>query len=350
MAATATREVRRDILEPFQLLLDPLLALPGSADHPCTPPFHACAPLPSAPQKTAAAPSAPTLAQPARPSAQPQFTTPTGQPFNTTSSTNGSGSTATAQRALLVILHGKRVEDGLLRNALQELKQSEHKVREHSKGECALHAARNAQERPHSHAMRARPTYTHLSLVQVTVRVTFDRGDVERFVAEAVRLNDAGAAQYETIVAGEVTAAATATVGPPALNALLLHCPYPSLSNARVCGCCGMRFCSTHARLLLRHPCPTSLPLPAGGGDGTLNEVVGALMQHREAIVRQGLSVALLPLGTANDFAATAGISVVSPVDAAPLSHYCCCWCCSGFCKQQQSSLQGAGFHSQAAL
>lgn len=65
------------------------------------------------------------------------------------------------------------------------------------------------------------------------------------------------------------------------------------------------------------HPRRQSSPcIPAsasGGGDGTLNEVVGALMQHREAISRQGLSVALLPLGTANDFAAAAGISVVSP-------------------------------------
>lgn len=37
------------------------------------------------------------------------------------------------------------------------------------------------------------------------------------------------------------------------------------------------------------------------------------MMQHREAIVRQGLSIALIPLGTANDFACTAGISVVGP-------------------------------------
>jgi len=34
-------------------------------------------------------------------------------------------------------------------------------------------------------------------------------------------------------------------------------------------------------------------------------------MQHREAVARQGLSLALIPLGTANDFACTAGISVV---------------------------------------
>jgi hypothetical protein len=57
----------------------------------------------------------------------------------------------------------------------------------------------------------------------------------------------------------------------------------------------------------------------SGGGDGTLNEVVGAMMQHREAIVRQGLSIALIPLGTANDFACTAGISVVGSGLVLPL-------------------------------
>lgn len=40
-------------------------------------------------------------------------------------------------------------------------------------------------------------------LLQLTVRVTFDRGDVDHFIAEAVRLNAAGSAKYETIVAGE---------------------------------------------------------------------------------------------------------------------------------------------------
>ena len=49
-----------------------------------------------------------------------------------------------------------------------------------------------------------------------------------------------------------------------------------------------------------------------GGGDGTLNEVVCALMTHREEMQRQGISVGLLPLGTANDFACVCGISVVS--------------------------------------
>lgn len=38
--------------------------------------------------------------------------------------------------------------------------------------------------------------------LQLTVRVTWDRGDVEHFIAEAVRLNDGGAANYQTIVAG----------------------------------------------------------------------------------------------------------------------------------------------------
>jgi hypothetical protein len=36
------------------------------------------------------------------------------------------------------------------------------------------------------------------------------------------------------------------------------------------------------------------------------------MMDQREAVQRLGLAVALLPLGTANDFACTAGISVVS--------------------------------------
>eukprot|EP00775_Hariotina_reticulata_P006858 gene6858-7074_t len=111
--------------------------------------------------------------------------------------------------SLLVILHGKRVEDALLRDAITSLKAQGHKI---------------------------------------SVRVTFDRGDVEAFIAEAVRLNAQGTTSYQTIV--------------------------------------------------------------AGGGDGTLNEVVVALLQHRDAIERQGLSVALLPLGTANDFACVTGISV----------------------------------------
>lgn len=38
-------------------------------------------------------------------------------------------SASTATRNLLVILHGKRVDDELLRNALQEVKQQGHKVR-----------------------------------------------------------------------------------------------------------------------------------------------------------------------------------------------------------------------------
>lgn len=56
------------------------------------------------------------------------------------------------------------------------------------------------------------------------------------------------------------------------------------------------------------------LLLCTGGGDGTLNEVVCALMTHRDEMQRQGISVGLLPLGTANDFACVCGISVVSMV------------------------------------
>lgn len=49
--------------------------------------------------------------------------------------------------------------------------------------------------------------------------------------------------------------------------------------------------------------------LVAGGGDGTLNEMVAALLNHNAP---QHISVAQLPLGTANDLASAAGISLVS--------------------------------------
>lgn len=49
--------------------------------------------------------------------------------------------------------------------------------------------------------------------------------------------------------------------------------------------------------------------LVAGGGDGTLNELVVALLQHKAP---QHITVAQLPLGTANDLASAAGISLVS--------------------------------------
>jgi hypothetical protein len=38
--------------------------------------------------------------------------------------------------------------------------------------------------------------------LQVSVRVTFDRGDVEHFISEAIHLNDVGTTKYQTIVAG----------------------------------------------------------------------------------------------------------------------------------------------------
>lgn len=53
--------------------------------------------------------------------------------------------------------------------------------------------------------------------------------------------------------------------------------------------------------------------LIAGGGDGTLNEVAQALLQHPG-----DASLALMPLGTANDFARAAGIPL-APFDALAL-------------------------------
>jgi len=52
----------------------------------------------------------------------------------------------------------------------------------------------------------------------------------------------------------------------------------------------------------------------AGGGDGTLNELVAALLRppgNRMLTEGGRTSVAQLPLGTANDLASAAGISLV---------------------------------------
>jgi diacylglycerol kinase family enzyme len=46
----------------------------------------------------------------------------------------------------------------------------------------------------------------------------------------------------------------------------------------------------------------------AAGGDGTLNEVVGAMLKHQAP---PEVAVALLPLGTSNDFACATAISMV---------------------------------------
>lgn len=52
----------------------------------------------------------------------------------------------------------------------------------------------------------------------------------------------------------------------------------------------------------------------AGGGDGTLGEVAGAIAEHFTGPVRAP-SLGLVPLGTANDFATAAGIPT-QPLDA----------------------------------
>ncbi|MCJ2376648.1 lipid kinase YegS [Vibrio sp. ZSDZ34] len=54
----------------------------------------------------------------------------------------------------------------------------------------------------------------------------------------------------------------------------------------------------------------------AGGGDGTVNEVVDAIMQTGQ----QDIDIAILPLGTANDFATACSIPTQSPYDALKLA------------------------------
>ena len=55
----------------------------------------------------------------------------------------------------------------------------------------------------------------------------------------------------------------------------------------------------------------------AGGGDGTLREVAAALAM-REDPAEDLPALAVLPLGTANDFATAAGIPVATPAEPAP--------------------------------
>ncbi|MDP4983162.1 lipid kinase YegS [Pseudoalteromonas tunicata] len=57
--------------------------------------------------------------------------------------------------------------------------------------------------------------------------------------------------------------------------------------------------------------------LIAGGGDGTLNEVVNALMQHPK---EQRPELAILPLGTANDFATACQVPTDITLDALTLA------------------------------
>jgi lipid kinase YegS len=56
--------------------------------------------------------------------------------------------------------------------------------------------------------------------------------------------------------------------------------------------------------------------LIAGGGDGTINEVVDALLKQKLSHIE----LAVLPLGTANDFATACDIPTLSPYDALHLA------------------------------
>jgi hypothetical protein len=101
---------------------------------------------------------------------------------------------------------------------------------------------------PLQHANSPDSTPRLVCPVQVHVRVTWQAGDADAFVKEAVQLHAGGGSRYSTIM--------------------------------------------------------------AAGGDGTLNEVAGAMLRYGAAELPMAL--ALLPLGTGNDFAAVTGISMVS--------------------------------------
>lgn len=134
------------------------------------------------------------------------------------------------------------MDDDLLRNALQELKEQGHEVvtalgcsnKHHMKchgkhspwlaaptriavvmpsAASAAHIVRNFCNSTLPILMAPFPFTTAIhacvscacvhSCMQVSVRVTFDRGDVEHFISEAIHLNDVGITNYQTVVAGE---------------------------------------------------------------------------------------------------------------------------------------------------
>jgi len=139
-----------------------------------------------------------------------QTPAPPGLGAVTTSSTSG-------RRRLLLLLHGDRISEGgpLIREAIQNLHRDGHEVRALRGVRCVFTTCffgacsgrplhRPAQRiRGRSRASSARmhaPTEETPALValtpihapnQVTVRVTYDSGDVDRFVEEAALLDGA---------------------------------------------------------------------------------------------------------------------------------------------------------------
>jgi hypothetical protein len=108
-----------------------------------------------------------------------------------------------APRKLLLILHGKRIEDDQVRDAIKQLKDEGHEVMAaaaswSSAGVCLGPMLDKLwQQTIKLHAANKPPlalfdTWMPLNAasVQVVVRVTWDSGDVDQFVKEAVELWD----------------------------------------------------------------------------------------------------------------------------------------------------------------
>lgn len=220
------------------------------------------------------------------------------------------------RRRLLLLLHGARISDPLVRDAIHGLKDGGHEASGWGCG-GGVHAAcvlrRVARRHDSLLAPYARPALLRVPLRHPTARTSTGDGS-----------GDVGFWRRREIRAG----------GRPAGRRAPLRC-----APLQHCGC-GASFLDARLRswkLGRRKKGPTlsalkaarrplslnfiharpfaNLPdtIVAGGGDGTLNELVAALLRPpgSDLLAGGGLSVAQLPLGTANDLASASGISLV---------------------------------------
>jgi hypothetical protein len=93
------------------------------------------------------------------------------------------------------------------------------------------------------------------------------------------------------------------------------------------CLYCVLNACTSPHCAVLHYRYDT---LVAGGGDGTLNELVVALIKHDAP---RHISVAQLPMGTANDLASATGISLVRATAALWRPDVCTSPCVEAACR-----------------
>ncbi len=156
-----------------------------------------------------------------------------------------------------------------------------------------LACASRVGQHSHPHSYARTPTK------QISVRCTFDAGDADAFVAEALRLHDHSGRRALTIVAAGAKNNRSMLVHHSVALDTFLFNPRPLLKHLPLMHAPANEETSIH---------PLINPFSSSGGDGTVNEVACALLKHGAPL---GVGLGVLPLGTANDLASALGISMV---------------------------------------